>query len=103
MYRAVGDGEAGHGLTTFWQSDIENLYLTSYNHLSEISCSQSIVSTTENTVSTQPSALLAVERSFQENWFFHFPWLHYDVHKDAAFCFICVREYIERKCHVNTY
>ena len=40
---------------------------------------------------------VVVKRSFQKNWFSRFPWLHYDVHKDSAFCFICVRAYIERK------
>lgn len=31
-------------------------------------------------------------RSFQENWFKDFPWLHYNEKKDTAFCFICMNQ-----------
>lgn len=31
------------------------------------------------------------KRSFQSAWFERFPWLHYDIEKDAAFCFICIK------------
>ena len=44
---------------------------------------------------------VVVKRSFQENWFSHFPWLHYDVHKDAAFCFICIRENLSQSVILN--
>ena len=30
-------------------------------------------------------------RSFQSSWFDHFPWLHYDEEKNAAFCFTCLK------------
>ena len=30
------------------------------------------------------------QRSFNKSWFEHFPWLHYDQSKDAAFCFTCI-------------
>ena len=26
-----------------------------------------------------------------------FPWPHYDVNKDATFCFICIKAYVEKK------
>ena len=31
------------------------------------------------------------KRSFQSSWFDRFPWLHYNVVNDAAYCFTCVR------------
>ena len=31
------------------------------------------------------------KRAFQSAWFDRFPWLHYDVINDAAFCFTCIK------------
>ena len=31
------------------------------------------------------------ERSFRAEWCDAFSWLHYDVDKDAAFCYLCMR------------
>ena len=31
------------------------------------------------------------KRAFQSAWFDRFPWLHYDVTNDAAFCFTCIK------------
>ena len=30
-------------------------------------------------------------RSFNPDWFKRFGWLHYDISKDAAFCFVCIK------------
>ena len=30
-------------------------------------------------------------RSFQENWFVLYNWLHHDEEKDAAFCHVCMQ------------
>ena len=30
-----------------------------------------------------------VSRAFQVSWFNRFTWIHYDVPRDSAFCFIC--------------
>ena len=30
-------------------------------------------------------------RSFQENWFGLYNWLHFDEEKDAAFCHVCMQ------------
>ena len=38
---------------------------------------------------TDPSPL-----AFQLNWYRRYPWLHYSVEKDAAFCFYCCK-YLE--------
>ena len=32
--------------------------------------------------------------SFQRDWYRRYPWLHYSVEKDAAFCFYCCK-YLE--------
>ena len=32
-----------------------------------------------------------VKRSFQANWFNNFPWLHYDLARDAVRCFTCCK------------
>ena len=29
-------------------------------------------------------------RSFNKNWYNHFPWLHYNEEEDEAFCFTCM-------------
>ena len=34
-----------------------------------------------------------VKRSFQQQWFSRWPWLHYDEGQDRAFCFSCVVAY----------
>lgn len=31
------------------------------------------------------------KRAFQSSWFDRFPWLHYDVVNDSAFCFTCIK------------
>ena len=36
-------------------------------------------------------------RSFQENWFDLYNWLHYDEEKDAAFCHVCLQAM--ESCH----
>ena len=33
----------------------------------------------------------STERSFRAEWYEQFSWLHYDVSKDAAFCFLCMQ------------
>ena len=30
-------------------------------------------------------------RSFNPDWFKYFGWLHYDISRDAAFCFVCIK------------
>ena len=30
-------------------------------------------------------------RSFNPDWFKCFGWLHYDISRDAAFCFVCIK------------
>jgi hypothetical protein len=30
------------------------------------------------------------ERSFRADWYEKYPWLHYDVNNDSAFCHLCV-------------
>ena len=37
------------------------------------------------------------ERSFRSEWCTKYPWLHYDVEKDAAFCYLCMRATQEGK------
>ena len=32
-----------------------------------------------------------VERAFRANWCQQFPWLRYNIDRDAAFCHICMR------------
>ena len=32
-----------------------------------------------------------VERAFRVNWCQQFPWLHYNIDRDAAFCHVCMR------------
>ena len=31
------------------------------------------------------------KQAFQSSWFDRFPWLHYDVVNDSAFCFTCIK------------
>ena len=38
-----------------------------------------------------------VKRSFQPQWFDRWPWIHYDESCDAAFCFLCVKAYCQKK------
>ena len=38
-----------------------------------------------------------VKRSFQPQWFNRWPWIHYDESSDAAFCFLCVKAYSQKK------
>ena len=38
-----------------------------------------------------------VKRSFQPQWFNRWPWIHYDENSDAAFCFLCVKAYYQKK------
>ena len=38
-----------------------------------------------------------VKRSFQPQWFNRWTWLHYVEDQDAAFCFVCVKAYKEKK------
>ena len=42
------------------------------------------------------------ERSFRAEWCETFSWLHYDVDKDAAFCFLCMRCEAEKKFLAST-
>ena len=42
------------------------------------------------------------ERSFRAEWYEHFPWLHYNVEKDAAFCYVCMRASLEEKFLIST-
>ena len=42
------------------------------------------------------------ERSFRAEWCDAFSWLHYDVDKDAAFCYLCMRYEVEKKFLVST-
>ena len=42
------------------------------------------------------------ERSFRAEWCDVFSWLHYDVAKDAAFCYLCMRCEAERKFLAST-
>ena len=42
------------------------------------------------------------ERSFRAEWCDMFSWLHYDVDKDAAFCFLCMRCEAENKFLAST-
>ena len=30
-------------------------------------------------------------RSFNPDWFKRYGWLHYDINRDAAFCFVCIK------------
>ena len=32
-----------------------------------------------------------VERAFRANWCQQFPWLHYNIDRDAAFCHVCMQ------------
>ena len=38
-----------------------------------------------------------VMRSFRENWFQSWPWLHYQEEMDVVFCHVCVRALKEKK------
>ena len=40
-----------------------------------------------------------VKCSFQAQWFQWWPWLHYDVNRDQAFCFSCVMAYKNNYLH----
>ena len=42
------------------------------------------------------------ESSFHSEWCDTFSWLHYDVDKDAAFCYLCMRCEAEKKFLVST-
>ena len=42
------------------------------------------------------------ERSFRAEWCDTFSWLHYDVGKDAAFCYLCMRCEAEKKFLAST-
>ena len=42
------------------------------------------------------------ERSFRAEWCDAFNWLHYDVDKDAAFCYLCMRCEAEKKFLAST-
>ena len=44
-----------------------------------------------------------VRRSFQATWFNRFKWLHYDVGRDAAYCFICCKAVKEGKIRLASY
>ena len=37
------------------------------------------------------------KRSFRAEWCQQFEWLHYDVDKDAAFCYLCIKCQMEKK------
>jgi len=38
-----------------------------------------------------------VKRSSQSQWFDRWPWIRYDESLDAAFCFLCVKAYSQKK------
>ena len=42
-----------------------------------------------------------VYRAFQVSWFNRFSWIHYDVPRDAVFCFVCCKATKEKKLKVN--
>ena len=44
----------------------------------------------------------ATERSFRRQWCDSFPWLHYDVASDSAFCHLCMRAVSEGKLLAST-
>ena len=44
-----------------------------------------------------------VSRSFQASWFNAFKWLHYDLGRDAAFCFMCSKALRDRKLFVRAH
>ena len=41
-------------------------------------------------------------RSFNKNWYNHFPWLHYNEEKDAAFCFTCMTADMTKVLRLST-
>ncbi len=41
-------------------------------------------------------------RSCQAHWFEDYPFLHYDVGKDALFCHVCVKAVAEKKMLTST-
>ena len=41
-------------------------------------------------------------RAFQHDWLTKFPWLHYDVQQDLAFCDLCVRATKQSKSIIYT-
>ena len=38
-----------------------------------------------------------VKQSFQPQWFDRWLWIHYDKSSNAAFCFLCVTAYCQKK------
>ena len=42
-----------------------------------------------------------VNRSFQAAWFKQYSWIHYGEEEDAAYCFLCIKAYKERKISVK--
>ena len=44
-----------------------------------------------------------VERAFRANWCQQFPWLHYNIDQDAAFCHVCMQADNEGKFFEQLY
>ncbi len=44
-----------------------------------------------------------VKRSFQATWFNRFKWLHYDIERDSAYCFVCCKAVKEGKMRLSSY
>ena len=38
-----------------------------------------------------PKRMFGSKRAFRANWCQQFPWLHYNIDRDAAFCHICMQ------------
>ena len=42
------------------------------------------------------------QRSCQAQWFVDYPFLHYDVNKDAIFCHVCIKAVAQKKILAST-
>ena len=45
----------------------------------------------QSTISFPKTKFSDCNRSFQKDWYHRFSWIHYDIEKDAAFCFSCIK------------